>query len=90
MQRAGRCSDPNKGSETMNIRSIESDYPGNIEVFWEDDRELALRDYDPMVINGVESLAHGETPFTFESGGTVTRIHDKTLWTAPPRVREVT
>jgi hypothetical protein len=73
----------------MNVDAIEIDYPGNIEVHWKDGRELALRDYDPKLINGVESLEHGET-FTFASGGTVTRIHDKTLWTAPPHTKSMT
>ena len=37
------------------IKKIESDYPGNIEVEWEDGRALALRDY-PIQLPSTELI----------------------------------
>jgi hypothetical protein len=69
----------------MNLKRIESDYPGNIEVQWNDGSELAVRGYDPSMIDGkADGLEHGET-FTFPDGGTVTRLGDKTVWVTASR-----
>ncbi len=64
------------------IKRIESDYPGNVEVFWHNGSSVGVRDYDPVEIDGVEELAHGET-FTYADGCTVTRVGDKALWWTP-------
>jgi hypothetical protein len=54
------------------------DYPGNVEIEWDNGSVFALRHYDPDDIDGVDpatGLAEGQT-LTFPDGTTVTRLGD--------------